>query len=739
MSALKGWDMRYGSRRIVVCALALSAMMAAPALAQSTRGEWLALRTRKQARHHRLPAVSTRPGAFSITAIRFFSDASGFLVGVGEARNATTSDLSYSRINFRFRNASGAELGREWTYLHGGVNARILGNNAYETLLLPGATGFFKIWTTIPAAAMKSYTVESAGEALAYAKPNATLGSAGWRPDRWAPLVYASLRPDQPLTEPRISSIVFNDDPVGPNCPCGHPSVFASSVQVSVAAYQGGVITDVQSVTAVGPHRTFQCSAPQKTGMSLHETATFTIDFSRAVDSIGRHAVEWDENEAPVTVSPISLSFDELGGQRSFTVDRWCGGTPVSSAPWFRVIEAGPSGQGAGRVTVSVEPNTGTLFRHADVSLPGVTVGVSQASACPVFSPKTVFLSAGRVTGAPVVDVRSSCLFGSELSSNADWLEFAINFGEKLQVWAEPNLTGTTRTAVVTLGRQSITIHQRPASRSLDFDNDGHLDLLWHHRTEGWVAAWQMNGMQMTAGTLLSRSQVADLDWTPVAAADLDRNATTDIVWQGQAANRLALWRMVGTDVVHEDDLLPSPESPQWTLRASSDFNQDGDPDFVWQHQGTGQIEIWYMRSGSVPSPFFPEPDWGPPERLGVVPLGPGLVADVNWTIVGAGDFNRDGWPDLVWQHEGDGRIAVWKMRGSTLVEGGLTSPGQVDDLDWKIRAVGDLNGDDQPDLIWQHRADGRVAVWLMNGTEQLRGIVIHQVPDTAWEIVGPR
>jgi hypothetical protein len=65
-------------------------------------------------------------------------------------------------------------------------------------------------------------------------------------------------------------------------------------------------------------------------------------------------------------------------------------------------------------------------------------------------------------------------------------------------------------------------------------------------------------------------------------------------------------------------------------------------------------------------------------------------------------------------------------------------TPGQLADLDWKIRAVGDLNGDDMPDLIWQHRIDGRVAVWLMNGTNLISGSVIAQVADTNWEIVGP-
>jgi hypothetical protein len=187
-----GGVMHVRGRRVLVGALSLICVMAVPALAQSTRDEWLALRTRKQARHHRNPSLATQPNAFTITTIRFFSDASGNLVGVGEARNDTSLDLSYSRINFRFLDVDGGELGREWTYLHGGVNAQLVTTNAYETLLIPGATGFFKVWTTIPAALMMSYTAESAGENLPYAKPRASLGLDGTRPERWTPLVYVS-------------------------------------------------------------------------------------------------------------------------------------------------------------------------------------------------------------------------------------------------------------------------------------------------------------------------------------------------------------------------------------------------------------------------------------------------------------------------------------------------------------------------------------------------------------------
>ena len=77
-------------------------------------------------------------------------------------------------------------------------------------------------------------------------------------------------------------------------------------------------------------------------------------------------------------------------------------------------------------------------------------------------------------------------------------------------------------------------------------------------------------------------------------------------------------------------------------------------------------------------------------------------------------------------------------MRGTSLLTGDLISPSQVADLDWKIRAVGDINGDDMADLIWQHRMTGHVSVWIMDGTTMTAGVPVAQVPDTNWHIVGP-
>lgn len=137
-----------------------------------------------------------------------------------------------------------------------------------------------------------------------------------------------------------------------------------------------------------------------------------------------------------------------------------------------------------------------------------------------------------------------------------------------------------------------------------------------------------------------------------------------------------------------------------------------------WQHETTGALAAWLTDGAAA-----------------VAALKFGQVADLAWKIVGSGDFNGDGASDLVWQHQGDGRIAAWLMEGTAVRSTPLLTPGQVSDVNWKIRAVADFNGDGRPDLLWQNVADGRVAVWLMNGTTSLGGTVF-RVADLSWRAV---
>ena len=68
-------------------------------------------------------------------------------------------------------------------------------------------------------------------------------------------------------------------------------------------------------------------------------------------------------------------------------------------------------------------------------------------------------------------------------------------------------------------------------------------------------------------------------------------------------------------------------------------------------------------------------------------------------------------------------------------------TPVQAADTDRKIRAVIDLNGDGQTDLIWQHMSDGLLGAWLMqNGTTAANMLFLNPSGvGSSWKSLGPR
>ena len=64
------------------------------------------------------------------------------------------------------------------------------------------------------------------------------------------------------------------------------------------------------------------------------------------------------------------------------------------------------------------------------------------------------------------------------------------------------------------------------------------------------------------------------------------------------------------------------------------------------------------------------------------------MVADPNWTMAGIGDFNGDGHPDILWQHQTTGTLSAWMMNGTSLGSLATVSPGVVSDTNWKVMGV---------------------------------------------------
>jgi hypothetical protein len=156
-------------------------------------------------------------------------------------------------------------------------------------------------------------------------------------------------------------------------------------------------------------------------------------------------------------------------------------------------------------------------------------------------------------------------------------------------------------------------------------------------------------------------------------------------------------------------------------LTNQNSFNGDGQPDIIWEDPVSGWAQIWYLGGAQ-----------------GVSLLGAADLTEANpWHIVGIGDFNGDGHPDVVWQDPVSGAVQVWYMGGA----GGNTLLGAADITTknpWQVLSVADFNRDGHPDLLWQDPKSGWAQIWYMGG---LQGTTLLGAADLTtanpWHLVG--
>jgi hypothetical protein len=142
--------------------------------------------------------------------------------------------------------------------------------------------------------------------------------------------------------------------------------------------------------------------------------------------------------------------------------------------------------------------------------------------------------------------------------------------------------------------------------------------------------------------------------------------------------------------------------------------------DVSWFNPRTQRAAIWLMRGTHLaePGPEIPAPP------------GPG------WTLPYMGDFNGDGLHDFPWYNPDSGRLTIWLMAGTHVLEKGPEIPGMPGGEGWTIPATGDFNGDGLFDLLWLNPKTNRISVWLMRSTEVLeRGPEIPGPPGEGWII----
>jgi hypothetical protein len=260
---------------------------------------------------------------------------------------------------------------------------------------------------------------------------------------------------------------------------------------------------------------------------------------------------------------------------------------------------------------------------------------------------------------------------------------------------------------------------------------------------------------------------------------DFNVDGRQDLVWRRAGTGDNMVWLMNGADLVSASFTNPSTlADPGWRIVGTNDFNHDAQTDLLWRHSTSGQNVVWFMNGVDMIGGEFTTPPaladtrWqmvgtgdfdrnGRPDILwrhdfsgenvlwymnGTVLttgtfLTPSALPDTRWRMAGVADFNRDGKPDILWHHQSSGEVVLWYMNGSVLTSGTFTSPSALPDTRWHIAAVGDYNADGRPDLVWHNDFSGQAVIWFMDNATLIAGTFTNPstFPDTNWKVVGPR
>jgi hypothetical protein len=240
-----------------------------------------------------------------------------------------------------------------------------------------------------------------------------------------------------------------------------------------------------------------------------------------------------------------------------------------------------------------------------------------------------------------------------------------------------------------------------------DFNGDLYTDVLWRNEPYGVTGVWDMNGTDIVGWQDLSPAYTGTL-YNVVGTGDFDRDGQTDVLWQNKDNGAFEMWHMSGATLDRfaevEQNLLPWLG---WFFKGIGDFNRDGYPDFLIYHPESGWLMVWSMVDSELVAADYV--------------TGAQVPASWGWEIRGTGDFDRDGYTDIVWWHPSSGQISIWFMNGHALRDSGIVNQNQFQSVGWELKGTGDFNRDGYPDLLWHNQTTAEVAAWFLKGMTFMR------------------
>ena len=286
----------------------------------------------------------------------------------------------------------------------------------------------------------------------------------------------------------------------------------------------------------------------------------------------------------------------------------------------------------------------------------------------------------------------------------------------------------------VTTKTYSVTVTRSARNSPADLNGDATDDLVFQNNI-GQLYGWPLDG----SGSAANFSTGAGLrpgsgylygaslgDWRVVGRADINNDGKADIIFQNNIG-QIYVWLLdgsgsainfsTGAGLRPGSGYLYGGGLGDWRVMALGDVNGDGVPDLVFQNTA-GQIYVWLL-DGTGSAVNF---STGAGLKPGSGFLYGGVLGD--WRVVSCADINTDGKADIVFQN-GVGQIYAWLLDGTgsavNFANGAGLRPGSGylyggGLADWRVMALGDINSDGVPDLLFQNTA-GQIYAWALDGS----------------------
>ncbi|MFH1395967.1 MAG: FG-GAP-like repeat-containing protein [archaeon] len=261
---------------------------------------------------------------------------------------------------------------------------------------------------------------------------------------------------------------------------------------------------------------------------------------------------------------------------------------------------------------------------------------------------------------------------------------------------------------------------------SLDNDCDTQID---EGCTSSNVSTGNLSAIPISANVSTNITLSGPFDFLTLKD-DFNQDGKADILLRQQTSNLgIYAWVMDNANIT-EVKMVAESIGLQFEVLGTGDFNKDNKVDILFHNINTGNLYLWFMnglqyssieeiKSNGTSIPVYPS----------------------SWTFSGIGDFDNNGYSDILWRQTSSGGVYGWLMNGANVVESKVIA--ETVGTEFTILATEDFDNDKKSDILFHNTNTGYLYLWFMDGLNytSVEGINYSgtsiQVSSSDWDFSG--